>query len=705
MACERALPADLGLGACPDCGSPWLDARYALERLPASWPARVAARPADMWRYRELLPFDAAMPRVTLGEGWTPLIRAGRLSAELGHGGLWIKDERQQPTGSFKDRQAAVAVSLLAARGVRELVIGSTGNAAASYAAYCARAGIKLWVFLASSVPAEKMRELALYGAEVVKVAGSYDQAKLIAADFAARRGLPIDLGAKAAVGKEGMKTIAFEIAEQLGALLAADSAPAGSAGGLGLPRWRAPDWYLQAVSGGIGPLGVQKGFEELFAAGLIDRVPKLGVLQSAGCAPMVRAWERGASEAEPVEPDTLISVLATGDPGLAYTVLKRAIDLRGGAMAAVSDDEAFLAMRHLARIEGLSVEPAVSVAFAGLEKLIGAGHIRSHERVVVNCSGHTFSAEKHALEDRHVLHLRTAGPVGEPASDTQVGRALSQLDEQATSIVVIDDNPHDSRLIRRLLQRRRQYRVFESHSGVEGIDLVRQRQPALVVLDLMMPGMDGFAVLEVLSADPRTREIPVVVISARGLEPYERDQLDPRTASIWRKGDFRADELLAHVVELLGGEAAPSGILAETTLLHALGGDQEAFGRGARRRILVVDPNPLDARLVRRLFESRQRFEAVTAADGAQALALAGEHRPDLLIFDPDLPDMRGEALLARLAGPPLAWHGPALAISRRPLPAERRRRLTAGIDSVWSKDSLDRSSLYEHVQSLLAD
>ncbi|MCB9177273.1 MAG: pyridoxal-phosphate dependent enzyme [Caldilineae bacterium] len=711
MACQRALPADLGLVACPGCGSAWLDARYALERLPASWPARVATRPTDLWRYRELLPFDAAMPRVGLGEGWTPLIRAGRLSAELGHAGLWIKDERQQPTGSFKDRQAAVAVSLLAARGVRELVLGSTGNAAAAYAAYCARAGIKLWVFLASSVPAEKLRELALYGAEVVKVAGSYDQAKLIAADFAARRGLPIDLGAKAAVGKEGMKTIAFEIAEQLGALLAgepvdsADAAQSERAGGLGLPRWQAPDWYLQAVSGGIGPLGVQKGFEELFAAGLIDRVPKLGVLQSAGCAPMVRAWERGASEAEPVEPDTLISVLATGDPGLAYTALKRAIDLRGGAMAAVTDDEAFLAMRHLARIEGLSVEPAVSVAFAGLEKLIDAGHIRAHERVVVNCSGHTFSAEKHALEDRHVLHLRAAGPAGEPASDTQVGRALSQLDEQATSIVVIDDNPHDSRLIRRLLQRQRQYRVFESHSGVEGIDLVRQRQPALVVLDLMMPGMDGFAVLEVLAADPRTREIPVVVISARGLEPYERDQLDPRTASIWRKGDFRADELLAHVVQLLGGEADPSGILAETTLSRAQGGEPEAFGRAARRRILVVDPNPLDARLVRRLFESRQRFEALTAVDGAQALVLVGAQRPDLLIFDPDLPDMSGEALLERLAAPPLAWRGPTLAISRAPLPAERRRRLAEGIDSVWAKDSLDRSSLYEHVQSLLAD
>ncbi len=711
--CGAELRPDPNLEVCPACHGDGLEARYALDRLPADWTARVAARPTDLWRYEELLPFDPSIPRVSLGEGWTPLLPAARLAGELGHARLWIKDERQQPTGSFKDRQAAAAVRWLHARGIDELVLSSTGNAAAAYAAYCARAGIKLWVFLAGGVPAEKLRELALYGAEVVKVAGSYDQAKRIAADFASRRGLPYDRGARSVPGKESMKTLAFEIAEQLGRQLAGASgagarseqleSPGSSAPTI--PRWQAPDWYVQAVSGGIGPLGVLKGFEELHAAGIVDRIPKIAVIQSAGCAPMARAWQRGLDEAEPVEPDTLIGVLATGDPGPAYRVLKRAADARGGAMLAVSDEEAFRAMRRVARIEGLSVEPAVSVAFAGLERLLAEGYVAEDERVVINCSGHTFSAEKHALEDRHVLHLRSDQPAGDLASQTQVHRALSALDEQATSIVVIDDNPHDSRLIRRLLQGRRSYRVFESHSGAEGIDLVRQRRPDLVLLDLMMPVMDGFSVLEVLEADPRTRDIPVVVISAKNLEPYERRQLEGRATSVWRKGDFRAEQLVAHLLELLGEEAEPSGILSETGKIPVFAGSLDDFGRGNRRRVLVVDPDPQDGRLMRRLFEARQRMEAWTVTSGQEALLRSRELLPDLVLFDPDLPDMTGETLLARLAEPPTRWKGPALAVSRQPLPADRRARLAGRVDSIWSKDSLDRSSLYDHVQALLAD
>jgi threonine synthase len=224
LECDHEMEASLFATCCAACGG----------ALPANWPAHLKRRPTTMWRYRELLPFPAKVQIVSMGEGWTPLTRAEGLEREAGHDGLssskgqiWIKDERQQPTGSFKDRQAAFTVSALKAQGIDELVLASTGNAAAAYAAYCARVGIKLWVFLTSSVPAEKMRELALYGAEVVKTTGTYDQAKTIAADFAARRGIYLDAGAKAIPGKESMKTIAFEIVEQLG--------------------WRAPDWYVQA--------------------------------------------------------------------------------------------------------------------------------------------------------------------------------------------------------------------------------------------------------------------------------------------------------------------------------------------------------------------------------------------------------------------------------------------------------------------------
>jgi threonine synthase len=249
------MEADLYTAQCGACGGAWIEARYDVAALPADWPALIAQRPTNMWRYGELLPFPDDFRAVSMGEGWTPLTRADGLEQESGHGQrggeIWIKDERQQPTGSFKDRQAACTVSTLKARGIKELVLSSTGNAAAAYAAYCARAGIKFWVFLPSDVPAEKIRELALYGAEVVKISGTYDQAKEVAADFAARRSIYRDKGAKGITGKESMKTMALEIAEQLG--------------------WQAPDWYIQAVSGGIGPLGVLKGFLELRDAGLID--------------------------------------------------------------------------------------------------------------------------------------------------------------------------------------------------------------------------------------------------------------------------------------------------------------------------------------------------------------------------------------------------------------------------------------------------
>lgn len=685
MQCGHSMPPDLHLAACGICGSPWLDARYDLAALPADWPARVAGRPAGMWRYHELLPFAEAEPALSLGEGWTPLTRAGRLAEELGYGALWIKDERQQPTGSFKDRQAAATVRALCARGVDELVVASTGNAAVAYAAYCARAGIKLWVFLTSSVPAEKTRELALYGAEVIKITGTYDQAKEIAADFAVRRGIWYDRGAKAIPGKESMKTIAFEIVEQLG--------------------WRVPDWYVQAVSGGIGPLGVLKGFTELFEAGLTDRVPKLAIIQAAGCAPMARAWAAGAEHADPVEPDTLISVLATGDPGYAYAVLREADLARGGAMLAVDDGEAFRAMRRLARTEGISVEPAVSVAFAGLERLMVEGRVGAGETVVVNASGHTFSAEKHALEDRYLLHLEVPRPPDAQARPEGLVSALRALDEQVTTVVVIDDNPHDTRLISRLLQQHKRYRVFEAHNGPDGIDLVRQRRPDLVLLDLTLPEMDGFAILNTLKNDPRTKAIPVMIVTAKSLDPEERALLRQHSTSIWEKGTFSAAAMVRHVVSTLGGELERPDIPLTTTPRRIADGMIEVFGRMERRRILVIDGNTVEARLLRRLLEARQRYEVLEAHSGAQALAHLDGSPPDLVIMDLKLPDVDGAALLADLRGRDALRQVPVILMSPANLDPRRRADLASQADSVWAKETLDRSSLLAHVETILQE
>src|SRR5262245_53726631 len=215
LSCGHETPPSVTIGKCEACGGLWLDARYDYDAV--GWPDSLKRRPSSLWRYEELLPLTDLSYKVSLGEGWTPLVRAEALGESLGHANLYIKDERQGPTGSFKDRQGALSVSVLQQLGIKECVLASTGNAAAAYAAYCARAGIKLWVFLTSMVPSEKMRELGLYGSEVVKVTGTYDQAKKVAADFAERRGLYFDRGARGVAGKESMKTLAYEIAEQLG--------------------------------------------------------------------------------------------------------------------------------------------------------------------------------------------------------------------------------------------------------------------------------------------------------------------------------------------------------------------------------------------------------------------------------------------------------------------------------------------------------
>jgi threonine synthase len=713
LECGHKMEADLDTTRCSVCGSAWIEASYDCSALPADWPALVAQRPTNLWRYGELLPFPDEFQAVSMGEGWTPIIRAQKLEQQSGHGKrggeIWIKDERQHPTGSLKDRQAVFTVSNLQAQGIDELVLASTGNAAAAYAAYCARADIKLWLFLPDGIPAEKIRELALYGAEVIKVTGTYDQAKKIAANFAARRGVYLDQGAKGILGKESMKTIALEITEQMG--------------------WQAPDWYIQAVSGGIGPLGVLKGFTELHEAGLIDRVPKLGIVQVKGCAPMVRAWRQGLAQAEPVQPDTLITILSTGKPGLAYEILKQANDLHGGAMVAVSDGDTFRAMRRIARTEGLAMEPAASVAFAGLEKLMAKKYIKSGERIIVNCSGHTFSTEKHVLEDRYALNLETETvPVTPLPSDVapsmpkeKLTEALEQLDEKITTIVVIDDNPHHSRLIRRLLQGFKKYRVLEAHTGPDGLELVRQRRPNLVVLDLNMPVMDGYSILAQLKADKRTCEIPIVIVSAKVLTAEELGRLQRYTESIWQKGNFSARELACHVVEVLGDEvelpmlhpSLPSHQVSDmvqglsTTPKPNLLGDQPlaTFGRNQLPRILIVDDYVADARLMHRLFEANHRFEVMEAHSGMEALAAMEQTPPDLIILDLILPDIKGEQLLEMVRQRTETQDVPVIIVSAKDIDPTMRAQLATQADSVWSKAMLDRSSLLAHVETILPE
>jgi threonine synthase len=530
---------------CPDCGSPWREARYDYAKIGPVLPDLVRSRPFDIWRFRELLPLHSPNHDLSLGEGGTPVIRATNLGMMLGCPNIFIKDERQGPTASFKDRQASITISALKEAGINEFVIASTGNVAISYSAYAARASIKLWAFLTSLVPAAKMREVAIYGTQVIKITGSYDQAKQVASEFAQQRGLGIDMGARTITCIESMKTIAFEVAEQLVNF----HGPGEST------IWRAPDWYIQAVSGGMGPLGVLKGFQELKAMGLVDKVPRIAAIQVEGCAPMVHAWKQNKEIAAPVlSPNTLIATLATGNPGRTYTLLrKKLIEGTGGTFESVTDSEAYRAMHFLAKMEGLSVEPAAAVAFAGLVKLVRSGVIKPSETVVVNCTGHTMPIERDILGEGWSRDLVVPQNMEESPEEGLLAALTKVSLDRFPRIAIVDDNADVRRLIRRILQSQGNYTLFEATNGREAIELAQKEHPNLIILDLMMPEMDGFAVINELMKDQATAEIPIIVVTAKELTPAEKNRLRGHIQTLMQKGDFLSDELLDEVRALLG--------------------------------------------------------------------------------------------------------------------------------------------------------
>ena len=529
--------------ACPKCGSQWREAEYDYELFGATLPEKVKTRQYDLWRYRELLPVRNPNTNLSLGEGYTPLIRAGTLGMMLGCPNIFIKDERQGPTASFKDRQAAVTIAALKEAGITEMVAASTGNVAISYSAYAARAGVKLWAFVTSLVPSVKMREIALYGSQVIKITGSYDQCKQVAAEFARQRKLYLDMGARTITSIEAMKTIAYEIADQLTeALGPGENSPL-----------RTPDWSVQAISGGMGPLGVHKGFREMQQMGWVDKIPAFAPIQADGCAPMVHSWKKGLAKAEPViSPKTRIETLATGDPGRAYEFLRGHVDSTGGAFESVTDEEAFRAMHVLAKMEGISAEPAAGTAFAGLFKLIRAGVIKQSDTVVINCTGHTMPAEQGILGENWARDVKFPSLSQAPQEEGLLSALTQVAPERFPKIVLVEDTLEARRLIRRILQSQGNFTILEAEDGRAGLELVQKELPDLVVLDLMMPEMDGFAVIEAMRANQETATIPIIVATAKELTPDEKSRLSGHIQALLQKGDFLNDEFLDEVRSLL---------------------------------------------------------------------------------------------------------------------------------------------------------
>ena len=470
-------------------------------------------------------------------------------------------------------------------------------------------------------------------------------------------------------------------------------------------------------MSGGIGPLGVQKGFKELKRMGVIDKVPKLGIIQSAGCAPMVNSFHNNQEEATPVVPKTLITVLATGDPGMSYKLLRQGILEDGGAMVAIKDGDTFRAMRQLASKGGISVEPATAVAFAGLEKMLTDGTIARGETVVVNCSGHTFPVESHILGDQYAEHILYL-PTGEDpiAKEEGLGSALKTLDEQVTSIMIVDDNANDRRLIRRLLQSYKQYRIFECRDGDDALKAIHEHKPDLIVADLTMPERDGFSLIEALKTDDTTKDIPVIVVSAKTLTPDDRQRLDDFSASVWQKGGYDTHNLVNHVVDTLGHE--PIDVIQQVKMpiqsqpqddddSDATSESEQAKPKSSplQHTVIVIDDNPQDLRLARRILEAGGAYHVIEAETGREGLKAVYKYHPDLVIVDLLMPDMDGFTIIDAIQDDAHLRDIPIIVYSAKDISNDERGRLKDRIRSIQRKSSLDRQGFLDMVNDELVN
>lgn len=305
-----------------------------------------------------------------------------------------------------------------------------------------------------------------------------------------------------------------------------------------------------------MGPVGVLRGFQELKKMGFVNSLPAIANVQAAGCAPMANAWKQGKEKADPVlTPRTYIATLATGDPGRTYTLLReRMLNANGGTFEAVTDEEAFRAMHIVAKMEGLSIEPATAVAFAGLIKMVRAGQVKPTDVIVINCTGHTIPVAQEIIGDdwaRDVEYPAEDVGAAVPAEDGLLAALNRVTDDRYPRVAIVDDHPNVRRLVRRILQAQGEYTLFEAEDGKSAIELIQKELPDLVILDLMMPGMDGFSVLDELRRNPRTASIPVIVVTAKELTNKEKQRLEGQIQSLMQKGDFMDDELLKEVRSL----------------------------------------------------------------------------------------------------------------------------------------------------------
>jgi threonine synthase len=351
------------------CGAPLL-ARYDLDAARTWQKDSLSGRPPTMWRYHELMPLFAGERPLTLGEGWTPLVHAQRLGAELGLARLFVKDESLNPTNSFKARGLSAAVTRASFLGASALSVPSAGNAANAMAAYAAAAGIRAHVFMPRDVKVPFIRECELYGAEVTLVDGLITDAGRVAAERGRALGWYDVSTLKEPYRIEGKKTMAYELGEQL--------------------DWQFPDWIVYPTGGGTGMVGMWKAFEELEAIGWKSstRRPRMVSVQAAGCAPIVDAFERGAERSEMWKNAQTVADGLRVPKALGDFLVLRAVRESGGTALAVADAEMVQGMQDLGAREGISAAPEGGAALHAVRRLRADGRIGSDETVVIFNTG-----------------------------------------------------------------------------------------------------------------------------------------------------------------------------------------------------------------------------------------------------------------------------------------------------------------------------
>jgi threonine synthase len=367
--CGRTYEARRLHNLCTECGRPLL-VRYDLQAAARTLTREsLKGRRADLWRYAEVLPVEREENIVSLGEGWTPLLRAERLGASLGLPDLYIKDESQNPTQSFKARGMTAAVSMAKELGARKLAVPSAGNAAGALAAYAARAGLEAHIFMPKDTPRANVVECEQTGARVTLMEGLITDC---GAEVGRRKEAEgwFDVSTlKEPYRVEGKKTLGYELGEQMG--------------------WELPDVIVYPTGGGTGLVGMWKAFDEMEAMGWVgSRRPRMVSVQSEGCAPIVRAFEEGKRFADEFENAATVASGLRVPKAVGDFLILDALRASGGAAVAVSDGELLAAVGEMGAAEGLFVAPEGAACLPALRKLLDRGEVKAGERVVLFNTG-----------------------------------------------------------------------------------------------------------------------------------------------------------------------------------------------------------------------------------------------------------------------------------------------------------------------------